>query len=471
MWLLLFSTIVFSQQKQIVQIKGFAPQYVGEQISVLEIQDYFSMKESTIATTTVNSDSTFSLSFFCDETQKVHIEAGKNRSLMYVQPNGQYELFLPGKNQYDPYRPNGNQIEITFLSLDTTDINYKILSFQRWMDEFVSNYYYLKNIKPIEFSKQMDAFKTSVENEYKSDTSNYFKVFVKFSIASLDNIQFAAERNRYEKHDFYLKFNPVLYRNDAYMEYVNSFYEKMMSRLGNETNEKVYKGVLKSSPTLIMKALGAEYTLINMRLREMIMLKSLSEEFHSKEFPQTNILTILDSVANHALFKANAQIAVNLKSRLTELTPGGKAPDFSIQNLQKENRTLSSFSGKHVYIHFFDPTSQKNTIELEPLKKLHNTYNQDVRFVTIITSKTADNQEAKSIIAQIPWEICIVSEENAIWTNYKVATKPSYVLLDALGYVVSAPALGPLPDGLYQTIDKTFYYVKRTNEEYKKKER
>lgn len=466
-----FSIFSFAQKGKIVRIDGYAPSYVGQTITVMEIEDYFSMKEAMVASISVKEDSTFSLSFFVEETQKVIIRAAKNKSFLYIQPGATYDLFIPDKDKYEPYRPNGNNVEVTFFDLDSTDINFKILQFQRWMDEFISSYYHLKSVKPMEFAEKVDEFKVNAEKEYASDTTEFLKTFVKFSIASLDNIQYAADRNRYEKHDFYIKQSPVAYRNDAYMGYINTFYEKMIPRLSMETNNRVYLGLLKSSPTLIMRALGSEYTLINMRIREMVMIKALSEEFYSKDFPQTNILTVIDSVANHSLFAANAIIARNMKDRLTQLVQGGKAPDFVLKNEKAEVKTLSSYAKKHLYLHFYDPSSQKNYIEIDPLIKLYETYKEDVAFVTIYPDKPFESEDSKKYMAAIPWEKCKVETSNSIWKNYKIETYPSYVLIDGFGYVVGAPALGPMPDGQYQTIDKTFFYIQKLNSELHQEER
>lgn len=470
---------MFSQEGKVVTIKGYAPAYVGQTITILEIEDYFSMKEAKLASTLVKEDSTFSISFFLKETQKILVQAAKNKSFIYAQPDAVYDIYIPEKDKYEVYRPGGNVIEVSFFDLDSLDINFKILQFQRWSDEFLSMYYHLKNVKPIEFAAKLDEFKTNVEKYYglkditnESDNTTkeeelFFNTFVRFSIASLDNIQFVAERNRYEKHDFYIKYSPVSYRNDAYMSYISTFYEKMIPRLSTETNNRVYLGLLKSSPTLIMRALGGEYTLINLRIREMIMIKALSEEFFSNDFPQTNILTVLDSVANNSLFEANAIIAKNMKLRLTELVQGGKAPDFVLTNANNELKTLSAYRKKHVYLHFYDPASQKNNLELEPLIRIHETYKDDIVFITIYPEKEYSENEIKSRISVIPWEKYKVDESNPIWKNYKIETFPSYVLLDAYGYVVAAPALGPMPDGQYQTIDKTFFYIQKTIKELK----
>jgi hypothetical protein len=46
-------------------------------------------------------------------------------------------------------------------------------------------------------------------------------------------------------------------------------------------------------------------------------------------------------------------------------------------------------------------------------------------------------------------------------------TYPSYVLVDETGFIVAAPALSPMPNGQYETIDKTFYYIKEARNKLK----
>ena len=456
----------FGQEKNIVTITGFAPKYVGSSIDVNQIDDYLSMKESKIASGQVRPDSTFSISFYLEDTKRIVLRGNKNLAYMYVQPKGNYDIYFPDKDPYEPYRPNGNNVEVTFFGLDSNDINFKILSYLRWQDEFIGNYYYLKGSKPLEFAKKIDEFKQNAEKVYAKDTADhFFMTYVRFSIAGLDNIQYAAERNRYEKHDFYLKNFPVSYQNDAYMNYFNSFYEKMIPRLSMETNNRVYLGVLKNSPTLVMRALGSEYTLINTRIREMVMIKSLSEAYFSNDFPQTNILTILDSVSKHSLFEANAVIAKNMITRLTELVPGGKCPEFALKNQSGEMKTLANYRNKYLYIQFMDPGGLKSTLETEPLIKLYNQYKEDITFITIAPERFTD--DAKNALSKLPWEVFVTEESNPVFFNFKVATYPSYVLVDETGFIVSAPALSPMPNGQYETIDKTFYYIKEARNKLK----
>lgn len=474
---LLSFPLIWAQSSNAVTIKGYAPSYIGEAIQVMQIEDYFSKKESKIATTTVENDSTFNVSFSIEETQKIVIYAGKNNSHIYIQPGGIYNLYLPKEDKYGLPNPNGSSIEATFLDLDTSDINFKILQFERWNDEFISNYYHLRKKYPADFAKRLDQFKTNVEKYYNwqdssgiavSNAGTYFQTYVRFSIATLDNIQFAASRNRNEKHDFYIKYAPVAYKNDAYMHYISTFYEKMIPRLSMETGNRVYLGLLKSSPTLIMRALGGEYTLINMRIRELVMVKALSEQYFENQFPQTNILAVLDSVAQHSLFAANGIFAKNMIDRLTELVTGGQAPNFVLFTDKKLPKTLENFKNKYLYIHFYDPTNARNVLEIDPLLKIYETYKHEIEFITVYEGKKGEIATTDENLNRIPWQKFKEEKSNPIWKNYKVVNLPSYVLIDRFGYVVSAPALGPMPDSNYKTIDETFFHIQKAVKEQKR---
>ncbi len=450
---------VHGQNDKTATINGFAPAYIGKTVEVYEIQDYFSFKESLLASTKVMPDSTFALQIPKARTQKVIVRCNNNKAFLYIQPKGKYDVYLPERDQYDPYRPNGNTVEFSFYNLDSTDINYKILGFQRWEDEFLGTYFYSKKANGVEFAMQLDKFKQNVEKAYAKDTNMFFKTFVKFSIASLDEIQQVASRNRYEKHDFYIKYSPVSYDNDAYMEYVTKFYDNLSPRLSMETNNNVYLGILKSSPTRVMKALGGEYTLVNMRLREMMMVKMLCEVYYTGDFPQANILTILDSVSNHAMFDATEVIAKNLKARLLELVPGGKSSDFTLTAKDGAVKSKMSYGQKHIYFHFFDPGNLENRMELPLLMSLQTKYGTDIQFISIYKKKDQYTAEEMKAIESIPWDVFEVNGEDPIFGKFQVATFPTYVLLDGFGYIVAAPALGPKPNGEGVTIDKTFFAI------------
>lgn len=478
--LMLFPFSGMSQD--ITKITGYAPDYVGETVQLFEIEDYFSMREQLLATTTVQEDSTFNFQFFNDKTQKVIVKSNKNTGFLYIQPKGSYEVYLPSSNRYDAYRPLGNEVEIAFFNLDTSDINYQILAFDKWVNAFLGTYFPTKKANGSEFVMQLDKFKENAEKYYENDTNVFLKTHVRFSIAALDDIQFAGARNRYEKFDFYIDNYPVMYSSDAYMSYINSFYSNLIPKLSKETNDKVYLGILKSSPTIIINALAKEYTLRptivktpkgdkmigNARLRELIMIKGLSNVYYSPDYPKTNILKVLDSLSNHSIFAENKVIAKNLIYRLTELVPGAKSADFLLTKNDNQIRTLSSYAGKHLYIHFFSADNKESIKEFELMKSIYERYKGDVAFISVFEKDETITKRNREYIKSMPWEVFELNKDDQFYKTFKPASYPFYVLIDQTGYIVSIPALSPKPNGQYLSIDKIFFDIKKLNEKDKR---
>jgi len=456
-----------SMADEITKITGFAPNYVGKQLDISQITDYFSMKQERIASVTVEEDSTFTVNFYLKETQKLVISCNNNSGFIYATPGGSYDLYIPDRNPYDPYRPLGNKIEVTFFGLDSTDINYKILTFNRWVDEVLATYYTKNNTESAYFSKRIDTFKEDVEAYYKNDTADlFFRTHIRYTFARIDNMRFVGSRNKYEKYDFYLRNTPVYYQSDAYMDYVKVYYEKLLTSIDREINNKIYLALLKSSPSLIMHAMATEFTLKNnIRLRELVMIKTLGDAFYEKDFPQTNILTVLDSVSKFALFPENRIIASNIAARLLELTSGSKAPDFTIVGTSGI-LDLKKYAGKHLYLFFVSAANTECRKQMELLVPVFQKYQSEVQFLMVIKrDDKSDQQTIESFQQSVPWESVVVDEKNAILTNYQVINVPHYVVIDPVGYIVAAPALGPTPNGQYETIDKLFYYIKKAIQE------
>lgn len=303
-----------------------------------------------------------------------------------------------------------------------------------------------------------------VSEKYAADTSRFFKAYVKYSVASLDNIAFLGQRNEYEKYDFYIKPETVLYQNDRYMDYVLNYYKLYEAQLSNEVNERFYNGVINSSPTVIMNALGGDYALKNVRLRELVMIKMLSEVFFTDVYPQTNILTILDSVSNNALFSEHKKIASNLKYRLLDLVPGTKMPDYSFM-VNGERKFGSDYAGKHVYIQLVNQEIRKSIEDITLLKPIQQKYAKHIQVLTVLVVDEDDAllKDPSKFIKEhkITWDLSVVTKDDPALKKLNVNSYPHYVLADASGHVVAVPALSPRPNNEYETIENMFIGIAR----------
>jgi hypothetical protein len=451
-------------QNQMNTIKGVAPNYVGGTIEVFAIQDYLTLKEEKLGTAKIKPDSTFQVSFFNDDFQKVKVKANKDYFYLYLQPAADYTIFIDGTPQNNVFHPEGNEVGFYFTDLDSNDINYKIILFEKELIDFLALNYTRANRESLAFVNLLKDFKTEVSERMQAEECEYFKVYVFYAVAALDNLSFKGNRNKFEKYDFFIKPETVHYNNDRYMEYILKYYHRYASEINKQLNQAFYEGVIARSPTQLMNVLGKDYALDNLRLREFVLLKMLRDEYYTGQFPQTNIITILDSVASHGLFQTNREIAARLSDRLLELVPGVQMPDFVLQGPLRQY-SKSDFKGKHLYIQFAQKNSSLSQQDIALMRPLYQKYNKYTEFITVVQKdeelQTKEDQLTYIKSQNIAWPVVFVDAENSFFDRCKVKYFPSYLLMDAAGYAIAVPALSPRPNNEYETIEKFLFQIQK----------
>ena len=451
------SVSLASAVKDSISIRGVGSYYKNSPIELLVIDDYITHKEVVLQTSKVDSVGYFEFKFKNIPTQKLVIRSKKNSSFIYVQPGGKYLITLPEKNEYDEKNENGNFVDVVFYQLDSTDINYKILNFDRWLEKELGEFYHLKKVKTEEYEKKYESLKKKADNFAKKDTNLFFLYHVKFSLAEMDDLEAVSSSLRIQNYAKWFHKLPIYYRNDSYMNYFNIFYENLLVYLKNSQKDMLYDAVINRSPTLAMKALGDEETLKNIQVRELALIKLLYEQCYDKRYPKTNLLFMLDSIRLRSRFADHRKVASNSIDRVTELSIGSRFPEFQLFSQNGDTLSTEKLEGKHVYLHFFDPTDDNCMKELQPLVKLHNTYGDYIQFISIQVKKT--NSTDRNL--KLPWPTISISEEDNFIKSSKIKIFPTYILLDATANIVAIPALKPVPNSEYQTIEPLFFQIKR----------
>jgi hypothetical protein len=92
---------------------------------------------------------------------------------------------------------------------------------------------------------------------------------------------------------------------------------------------------------------------------------------------------------------------------------------------------------------------------------LHDRYGKYVEFVSIYKEADSLSEKGSEKLKGITWDLYELPASNSIWKNYQIESYSHYTLIDAAGYVVASPTLKPTPNGQYETIDKTFFHLKK----------
>lgn len=459
----IFCTALFGAAQQ-NEISGFAPGFVGEKIVLYTYQDYVTLTKVKLSEGIVSpEDSLFHIPLDIGATIKAVIEVGKTEAMLYLAPETSYEVYFPVAED-QPISFQNRRSDVMFFGLDTTDINYRILQYNQWFDSFVA--YHEVDIARGQFLTYLDTFKMYAADAYKDVDDPYFITYVRYNIGEMQQTFGGNSRSdkRLETFLNYIEPFPVYYENDQYMKFFRGFYSKRFSDFPPSVETDINIAVHNASPTRLMAALKQDLFLSNPEVREMVMIDQLGKQYYFRNDQKRNILVMLDSIGEHAQFKVNATIARNVKKYLTSLEPGFPAPIIQLDNKKDSTKAITwkSYEGKFVYFNFFETWNEKAKADMRIIAELKKKYGEYISFLSVCTDK--EESEFDSYLSQNPefdWDIVYVGHDSELKVDYRIKNVPSYFLIDQSGFIAVSPAPTPSPDGEYESIDKTFFFIKR----------
>ncbi|MBI3133354.1 MAG: TlpA family protein disulfide reductase [Bacteroidetes bacterium] len=454
--LLLVSLFSFAEEEY--ELVGYAPRFVGEKVILYTYQDYVTMTKIKIGEGTVSPvDSLFHIPLAVKSTIKGIIHIQKTEAELYLAPQTNYDIyFLKAVGQPDGFQTK--KTELVFFDLDSTDINYRIIQYNSWFDMFVAAHADVINANT--FHTYLDTFKTNAAEAYKDVQDQFFLTYVRYNIAEMDQAFNSKGEERLNTFLNYIQPFPVYYENDQYMRFLKRFYSEDFNDYNPDTEHAIFLALANSSPTQLMKALKQDLFLANPEIRELIMVDKLGKAFYKEPQFRGNILTVLDSVSKFAGFRHSSVVATNVMNYLTSIEQGFPAPMISLKTTGGEPITWAKYKGKFVYFTFFETWNDKALAELRIIGELQKKYDEDIAFLSVCTDETREGfDQFKKENPDLLWDIVYVGKDEALMQKFRVTSVPSYFLIDQDGFIAMAPAPGPSPDGEYESIDKTFFFI------------
>ena len=172
------SLVGYGQNKLV----GYAPEFIGENVTLYTYQDYVTMNRIAIGEGIVNAeDSAFTISLQTNSTIKGVIEIGRVEGSLYLAPKTDYSVYFPAST--DPSSYQNSETNIYFSELDTADINYMVLQYHQWFETFVM--YNEKDMARGGFLAYLDTFKRYAAEAYKAVEDPFFITYVRYDIAEM----------------------------------------------------------------------------------------------------------------------------------------------------------------------------------------------------------------------------------------------------------------------------------------------
>ncbi len=440
-FLLFFS--ISSLASDTTSISGRVINGKGYTIRLMTYNDQVSYSRVTLKSDTIGEDEMFSFSVDINSTKYCWLDLEFQPAEIFIQPGQSYNLEIELKdlaltNSY--YSRSGLPVKI--IKDDDDHLNLSIQDFNQLYNDFMLNYAesaQSRNSKPA-----YDNFIKAIELRFQNNHHPFFRDYINYKTASMQLFMRLKSRDNIGLE--YITGKPVLYDNPEYMDFFHLYFEKYFITGGKYiTFNKTYDLVNgDASFHEIADSLLADPVLKDLEVRELLILDGFKDLYNISGFKRSRIIALISEMSANGSTPDSRWLAGDLLARLKRLQPGSQAPDFSLQAVNSgKSYSLSDFSGKLLYLAFFDSGNPASQSELGLTADFYEEYKDKVEFVAVSVDK--DLLQLKEYIARagLPWLILHYNGNLGLLEDFDANTFPHFILINGKGQIVRCPAPSP----------------------------
>jgi peroxiredoxin len=424
---------------QTIAIKGKAAAFKKGQLQLCTVDDYLNGHEKVIDSTGVDINGDFSFKPTVKQTQYNYIKIGDLVYELYLEPAQNVDLIIPdtvGFAKDSVLKP------IQIVNSKPGGLNALIPAFDADYNDFlITNY---KLILRKTGQAQAKAFIKAQQDKYAANTNTFFANYLLYRIGSLELL--AATKSRKEVLEYYFKDKPILYYNPAYMDLFYEVFDKNLKvfrstqvgeGLNNIINNRIDYG-------MAIDVMRRDSTIPNDTLRELALLKGLTEMYYEPTAIQYSILEMFRYIADKGLTPYSKLVANNAIAMFEKLRPGTPAPAFKLKDIVSGNTvSMADFKGKYVYLSFWDEDNPRSIQEIDLIRELDKKYSKKITFISICNSAN----EAKTLAFinrnKYKWVFLNAKGSPKLLKDYDVLSYPSFYLIDKESNILRCPADRP----------------------------
>jgi len=405
--------------------------------------DQVTYLRETLESTLIGEDERFSFTVENNSVKYCWLDIEFQQAELFIQPGQTYEIEIELKNQSlstSYYDRTGLPIRI--LKDDDDHLNLSVQDFNKLYNDFLLNY--TDNIRSHHSKSLFDTFIKTVELRFQNTLNPYFRNYIRYKAASMQLFMRLKSRDNIGLE--YFAGQPVLYENLEYMDFFHLYFEKYFLTGGKFFNyNKTYDLINGSaSSATILDSLKADPVLKGADVRELLLLDGLKELYNVSGFKRNRILELLNEISENGHSAETRKLADNVLIRLKRLHPGSPAPDFKLTGIIiKKDYLLADFSGKYIYLAFFESGNPACQSELGLITDIYDDYKDQVVFVAISVDKDPVRLTEYLKMADLPWLVLHYGGNIDLLENYDASTFPHFLLIDDKGNIVRCPAPSP----------------------------
>lgn len=453
---LVFFFLLFSSATRAKEctIYGNAGAGSGHVISLYTYDDYITYTEVKLAETITGDSGKFSLTIDIGKITWVFLRCENLYGFVFAEPGRKTPVYFPSRDpDFHVSLETNYEVPVTLWTTDSTDMNFlagdynnQFLHFWGQAGDTTSPEAYLYFVVG-QSALMLDSFHREMTKHYAWVKNPYFMPWMEYGFASMENATFQSERRTAVR---YLYNKPIQYRNHSYMEFFNNFFKDYVYRWSlRKEGERIYKSInIDVSYDSAMFALRNVPWLKNDTLRELVLLKGLSELYYVMSYDPRNVITVAQQVSIVSKISEHRQIARNIVAMFTKLRVGTAAPLFNGVNTKGEAfDPLTLYKGKYIYLFFYASWNVNSVNELRYMADLQKKYGKTIQFVSVsIDEDTAAWKKFMKANPKYNWLNLHYDFDSRTKDNYNLYGVPVGYIIDPDGKLYASPADKPSGD-------------------------
>ena len=431
---------------QPVVISGNALSYAGQDLIFYTISDYISQTEKEIIRGKIMLSGDFCVEVPTDKTLKVFAYLGAFKTILWIEPHHEYRVILPERVEKSPQEVLNPFFEPVEIHLGIENFREDELNTLIMMFNDAYNPYYDKHVYDIYTKSQPGRIEEDIEQIEKSFRNYSNRFFEAYRYYSYGQLKLLANQQKVRSlsHEYFTG-KPVLYSHPAYMELFNQVYDKYFVFFArSDVGKKIYNDINQfNSYSSLLLTLSSDNNISNDTLRELVIMKSIYDEYYGMEFSRNGLLSILDSLVLTSRIPIHKEIGLQIKHKITRLQPGYDPPFFELYDADSNLVRLSDFKGKYVYLNFCTSSSYTCMNEFKLLNYIHQRHHQRLTIITISTDPYESTFDQFKSRNSYNWIFLYYGHQPDIIKEYDIRAFPTYFLIGPDSKLIYSPAPAP----------------------------
>jgi thiol-disulfide isomerase/thioredoxin len=450
----------FAQKPKEIKMDGYAPFAANYEIRLINYTDYITFTPILVASAKIGSTGKFQLSYKSSGIQLSKIEINTSSSELFLVPGYNYNLNISMDkelfNLFNPEDENGF-MEITPLILDTNDLNFKIQKFSYIYETILKNH--IKNILTYRTHNYFDSLQLEVSQYFPviNDPTNFYYSYIFYTLGQMEAIVCSKEPQKI--FDKYFNNDYILYDNPAYMMLFNYYYDNYLFLSPKISKEILDEAInVKCDYLALFNEIGKDFSLVNERLRELVIIKNLTQFIENPDFNQDSLSLLIQYIIKNTKFPEHKKIAESAFLKATKFLSGSAVEKFDFKYANGSKFNPADLKDKWVFYQFFSTQCVDCIREMLIIDELQKAYKDKIVFVSVsVDADPAKFIQFKKKYKQFDWEFVHFNNSYMWMEKMEIFSLPEYLLFSPDGslYMRYPPALDKeLPILLLQLFSK-----------------